>query len=73
MKCYASAAGHFQGSERALKYLLEELPGGARRMSKVSKESAISRLKEILIKDRQAVQEAEKAEQTVTLRVAPAS
>lgn len=42
-------------------------------MSKVSKETAISRLKEILIKDRQAVKEAEQVEQTMILRVAPAS
>jgi hypothetical protein len=42
-------------------------------MSKVSKEAAINRLKEILIKDRQAVKEAEQADQTVVLRVAPAT
>lgn len=42
-------------------------------MSKVSKETAISRLKEILIKDRQATREAEKPEQATGLRMAPAS
>ena len=42
-------------------------------MSKVSKETAISRLKEILIQDRQAVKDADQADTTVVLRVAPAS
>jgi hypothetical protein len=42
-------------------------------MPQVSKETAISRLKEILIKDRQAVKEAERPEQVMSLRVSPAS
>ena len=43
-------------------------------MSKVSKESAIQRLKEILIQDRQAAREAGEREQpTAAMRVAPAS
>ena len=43
-------------------------------MSKVSKETAISRLKEILIKDRQAAQEAALAEGLPTvLRAVPAT
>jgi hypothetical protein len=42
-------------------------------MSKVSKDAAIQCLKEILIKDRQAVKDSEQLEQPVSLRVAPAS
>lgn len=42
-------------------------------MSKVSKNDAIQRLKEILIKDRQATREAEQAEQPVAaMRMVPA-
>lgn len=42
-------------------------------MPQSPKETAISRLKEILIKDRQAVKEAERSEQVMSLRVSPAS